>query len=208
MGKIRNLLEKFKAYEKEHKLSSFREVFIFAFITLGVHFIYNLWAKHYYYNTITLFHLNLYIPDIFQVFSTNLLRVSSWIVMHLPGLDVTVVNNTIYISNKGYININQSCSGLKQYIQFFMLIALYPGPWKKKLWFIPMGLLAIYLTNVLRIVGLVIVLKLSPNSFHFAHDNVFRPLFYVVIFFLWVLWVEKFKNNPKRLEKINEKEGV
>jgi len=201
MGRLKQYISKYLEIEKKYKLSTFREVFIFVVITLSVHFIYNLWAKHYYYSSISIMGLHVYIPDFFQVFSTNLLHVSSWIVSHIPGLPITVVDHTIYVANKGYISINQSCSGLKQYIQFALLMILYPGPWKKKLWFIPLGLFVIYMTNVLRIVGLVVVLNINPGSFHFAHDNIFRPLFYVVIFLMWVYWVEKIKNNPKKMKE-------
>jgi exosortase/archaeosortase family protein len=204
MDKLRHYIDKYKELEKKYKLSSFREVFIFVLITLTIHFTYNFWARHYYYSTISIFGLHAFIPDFFQIFSSNLLHVSSWIVAHIPGLSTTVVNNTIYVANKGFVGINQSCSGLKQFIQFALLMMLYPGPWKKKLWFIPLGLLIVYLTNVFRIVGLVIVININPASFHFAHDNIFRPLFYVVIFLMWVYWVEKIKNNPRKMkEKIN-----
>jgi len=201
MGKLKHYINKYKEFEKKHKLSSLREVLIFVLITLTIHFTYNYWSKHYFSSSISIFSLNVYIPDIFQVFSNNLLHVSSWIIAHIPGLKIIVVDKTIFIVNKGYIHISQSCSGLKQFIQFALLMMLYPGPWKKKLWFIPLGLFVVYMTNVLRIVGLALVLTVSPDSFHFAHDNVFRPLFYVVIFLMWVYWVEKIKNNPKRIMK-------
>ena len=31
-----------------------------------------------------------------------------------------------------------------------------------------------------------------PDHWHFTHDWILRPFFYVVIFLLWVWWVEKF----------------
>jgi len=68
---------------------------------------------------------------------------------------------------------------------------LFPGPWKKKLWFIPLGIAIIHLTNVLRIVGLAIVMNNWPWHFNFSHDLIFRPIFYVVIFALWLIWVER-----------------
>ena len=32
------------------------------------------------------------------------------------------------------------------------------------------------------------------NTFHLAHDYVFKVFFYLIIFLMWVLWVEKFYN--------------
>lgn len=100
--------------------------------------------------------------------------------------------NTIRFSNEGYITVNESCSGLKQFYQILVLFILFPGPWKHKLWFIPMSIVIMHFTNILRIILLGIVTLWLPDYWHFIHDWVLRPFFYVVIFMLWVWWVEKF----------------
>jgi exosortase/archaeosortase family protein len=76
-------------------------------------------------------------------------------------------------------------------IQFVLLFLIFPGPWRKKLWFIPLGLLIVHLTNLFRIAGLSVVTVTVPEYWDFSHDYLFRPFFYVVIFLLWVWWVEK-----------------
>lgn len=65
----------------------------------------------------------------------------------------------------------------------------------KKLWFIPLGVIIVHLTNVIRVVGLAMVMNYWPQHWDFSHDYVFRPLFYVVIFVLWVIWVERLKDK-------------
>jgi exosortase/archaeosortase family protein len=100
-------------------------------------------------------------------------------------------NQTMNFGKYGFIHINESCSGLKPILQFILLMILYPGPWKKKLWFIPMGVVIVHLTNLFRIIGLSVVIVTEPQYWHFSHDNLFRPFFYVIIFLLWVWWVEK-----------------
>ena len=74
---------------------------------------------------------------------------------------------------------------------------IFPGPWKHKAWFIPAGLVIIEWTNVVRICGILIaqIPWPGPNTFHIAHDYVFKAFFYFIIFLMWVLWVEKFKNK-------------
>ena len=49
-------------------------------------------------------------------------------------------------------------------------------------------------TNVIRICGVLLMQIPWPNSFHIAHDYIFKVFFYLVIFLMWVLWVEKFYN--------------
>ncbi|MCF8367655.1 MAG: exosortase/archaeosortase family protein [Bacteroidales bacterium] len=103
-----------------------------------------------------------------------------------------------HAENNGYVAVNLSCSGIKQFYQWFFLIALYPGPWKHKLWFFPLGLGIIHIVNIIRIVGMVYVTIYLPDNWHFMHDYVARPFFYVVMFLLWVWWNEKFYLKSKK----------
>jgi exosortase/archaeosortase family protein len=109
-----------------------------------------------------------------------------------------------YPENNGYVSVNHSCSGLKQFYQWLVLMLLYPGPWKHKTWFIPMGLAIIHIVNIFRIVGMTIVTIHFAEHWDFIHDYIMRPFFYVVMFALWVWWNEKFYHR----EKIKPKPAV
>jgi exosortase/archaeosortase family protein len=100
--------------------------------------------------------------------------------------------NTIRFSNSGYITVNESCSGLKQFYQIIVLFLLFPGPWKHKLWYIPLSILIMHITNVMRIVILGMITLWAPEYWQFSHDWILRPFFYVVLFLLWVWWVERY----------------
>ncbi len=125
---------------------------------------------------------------------------SSYYVIHLfvDKNAVTEAVNTIRFSNNGFITINESCSGLKQFYQIIILFLIFPGSWKNKAWFIPLSLVIMHITNVFRIIFLGIIVIWKPNQWHFIHDWIMRPFFYVVIFMLWVWWVEKYGGFTKR----------
>ncbi len=110
--------------------------------------------------------------------------------------------------NYGIIYVSWGCSGLKQFYQWVFLIALFPGPWKHKLWYIPMGIGVIFLVNVLRIYSLLIVTMYSPSIVHFFHDDIVRPFFYVVMFALWVIWNERFTIPMRKKRELNRKAGA
>lgn len=123
---------------------------------------------------------------------------SLWINRSILGLHITLEDpNIMWFSNGGYVQVNESCSGLKQFYQILVLFVLFPGPWKHKLWFIPMSMIIMQFVNVLRIVILSIMVLWKPEYWHFTHDWILRPGFYVVIFVLWVWWVEKFRKKPQ-----------
>ena len=125
--------------------------------------------------------------------------VSLWINRNILGLLVTTEEpNIMWFSNSGYVQVNESCSGLKQFYQIIVLFVLFPGKWKHKLWFIPMSILIMHLVNILRIVILSIMVLWKPEYWTFTHDWILRPGFYVVIFLLWVWWVEKFSHRVQK----------
>ncbi len=109
--------------------------------------------------------------------------------------DVTVDGRTMWFPNEGYITISGGCSGLKLFYQYAVLLLLFPGPWKHKLWFIPLGVLIMHATNLFRIVSLSVILMNWPQYWDFSHDWILRPFFYVVIFGLWMIWNDKIRRN-------------
>ena len=110
----------------------------------------------------------------------------------------------MYFPNQCIMYINESCSGLKQMLQFSLLMILFPGPWIKKLWFIPLGIIVMHLTNLFRVVGLAVVMNTRPQYWDFSHDYIFRPIFYVVIFGLWLYWVERINRKPEASSQNSE----
>jgi len=178
---------------KKYKLHVLKDVIIFIIITLTIHYGYRYWANSAHYwpieNQMKLAHNEM----AWIVFNQSV-----WLIDHVLKIPVTTDENRfIYFQNNGFIAINPGCSGLKPILQFILLILIFPGPWKHKAWFIPMGIVLVHLTNLFRITGLAVVTITMPEYWDFAHDNLFRPFFYVVIFLLWVWWAEKFR-RPSR----------
>jgi len=138
-----------------------------------------------------------------QVMAHQVFLPSAWFVEHIIGYDIKTLNNTLYFPNNGYIAVEGSCSGLKQFYQWIFLMLLFPGPWKQKLWYIPMGFLVIHLTNIFRIIVLSVVVMNWPQHWDFIHEWIMRPFFYVVIFVMWVIWIEKFR-YPKKKQTISK----
>ncbi|MEI6900909.1 MAG: exosortase/archaeosortase family protein [Bacteroidota bacterium] len=166
--------------------SKVRAVFWFCLITIGIHIGWRFWAINLDY-----FPVRNAIVAISTFFVDHLFNQSLWVVTHVLNIKIDTVANAIYCENGAGIRVVESCSGVKQILQFALLMLIFPGPWKHKLWYIPLGMFIVHLTNVLRIVLLVVVAKNSPANIEYFHNNWLRFMFYVVIFGLWVLWVEK-----------------
>lgn len=178
-------------YINKHKLQPLVDVLIFMIIIVFFHKLWWTWGL----KDLLLNYLQF--AELEQFMALHVFYPSSWFVEHIIGYDIKTLKTTLYFPNNGYITVNGSCSGLKQFYQWIFLMILFPGPWKSKLWFIPLGIIIIHLTNIFRIIALSVIVMEWPQYWDFSHDWILRPFFYVVIFVMWVIWVEKFRHKSK-----------
>lgn len=104
-------------------------------------------------------------------------------------------HNVLSHENGSAVRIVWACTGLKQAYIFSCIIAFAAGPILKKLWYIPSGLVVVYLFNIFRIAAITAIIKDYPNSFDFWHEHFFKYAFYGVIFLMWVFWEEKIRKE-------------
>jgi len=180
-----------KTYLNNKHLQPLKDVAFFGFLILGFHFFFRFWAYDLHYAPL------LSVVDPVYEFLTNLLFNNSvWALKHLTNYQFTTQGSNI-LMGAGHVGVHFGCSGLKQFLEWIVLMTFFPGPWKHKAWFIPMGLVIIHLVNIFRISGLSILLLYFPKHWQFTHDYIFRPFFYVVMFLLWVWWVEQYRGKGK-----------
>ena len=196
-------LKELKAYCKNPKNRSTVNVGLFVLLIISFHFIYLGWQALGYWP------VGKWVDQL-MLWSVNMVYSQScWVLDHLLRVDLTTVESERFIStlnsDNGWarVSIAPECASLKQWMHWLFLMLLFPGPWKHKLWYIPAGLVVIEWTNVVRICGVLLMQVPWPNSFHIAHDYIFKVFFYLVIFLMWVLWVEKFY-NPSLKAKLHE----
>ena len=189
-------IENIKAYCKDPKNQSVVDVGLFIVLIMSFHFLYLGWqALEYWPIKGTIDKLSLWAVNL--VYSQ-----SCWVLENIFNLDLTTMSDIRLIatpnSDGGWARaiIAPECASLKQWLHWLFLMLLFPGPWKHKAWFIPAGLVIIEWTNVIRICGIVLMQIPWPNSFRLAHDYIFKVFFYLVIFLMWMIWVECFKNKP------------
>lgn len=101
----------------------------------------------------------------------------------------------IGIDGSNGVWVGSNCNAISLFILFSIFIIAYPGNQKAKLWFIPAGIIAIHILNILRVIALVLIANYFPPEFlNFNHTYTFTFLVYLFIFGLWLIWVNKFAN--------------
>ena len=107
---------------------------------------------------------------------------------HIFRIDIITYEHVIGVINwnetYSYVNVAPECTSLKQWLHWVFLMLLFPGPWKHKLWYIPLGLVIIEWVNVIRVVGITLCMIPFPGHFDFFHDYVFKTMFYLFIFIM------------------------
>lgn len=111
--------------------------------------------------------------------------------MVLQDMDMQVIG----IDGSNGVWVGSNCNAITLFSLFAVFILAYPGNKKNKLWFIPVGILAIHFLNIIRVVALAIIASHRPEYLNFNHTYTFTFLVYTFIFSLWVIWVNRFSLN-------------
>lgn len=126
----------------------------------------------------------------------NNLIISSSKLLELFGYTIFQQNadviRTLGIDGSHGVWVGDPCNGIDLFALFAGFVLAYPGPWKTKLWFIPLGLAAIHLLNIIRVTALCMIAYHSPEWLDFNHTYTFTIVVYGFIFWLWMLWANRF----------------
>ena len=155
-------------------------------------------------STVTLWGMNVSAPFVFMAHHVS--RFSKEILNFFGSSAILRPNNVVGYENGNCVQIIWGCTGLKQAYICFCILAFSNGPWRKKLWYIPLGLFVVYAFNIFRITFIVACVHNHADWFHFLHLYAFKYAFYLIIFLLWVLWEEKISGNVKSGPKVSKLE--
>ncbi len=147
------------------------DVALFVFLILGFHFLFRFWAYHLHYQPFQAIVMPGY------EFLTNLLFNNSvWALKHLTNYGFTTHGRDI-LMGPGYVGVHYGCSGLKQFLEWIVLMTFFPGPWKHKAWFIPMLLFILLMFSVFQDCRYCCSTSRSTGSLH--------TIIFSVRFFMW-----------------------
>lgn len=181
---MKALIEKIRQIDRE----GFRDASFFLLKTAGV---YAFW-KVFVYAADNLSFLTPHWNAFRHSLGTLLAKICAFFVVDLFGYAGRPEGRALLIDGVPGIYIGNTCIGLSAMVIFTGLIAVYPGKWKHKLWFIPLGLILVQGSNLFRLVGLAIMQKYSSEAFvQFNHGYTYVLITYSFIFMLVVIWMNR-----------------
>lgn len=104
---------------------------------------------------------------------------------------VTYGSRILAVEGTSGLSVGDACNAVTLIALFAGFMIAYPGKIKRKLYFIALGSISIYVLNVLRIVALAVMETISRSVTEFNHSYTFTFLMYGYIFFLWYWFIRK-----------------
>lgn len=131
----------------------------------------------------------------FDFMAQHIAHVAYWLIQLTNDAVLFFEPSTIHFDTGSGTKIVWGCTGIKQSFIWIIIMLVARGSWKRKLWFIPLGLLCAYLFNILRITLIAMALEHHPESFELLHNYLFKYLFYGMLFCLWIWWTHRIANR-------------
>lgn len=112
--------------------------------------------------------------------------------MQLFDNSVTVQGSDLMNTVSGYgVSIKSGCNGVEAAMILVAAILAYPAGWLRKLLGMVIGVVAIQLLNVIRIISLYYLGEWSEKALNIAHLYVWPGLIILdalIIFLIWIHW--------------------
>ncbi len=91
------------------------------------------------------------------------------------------------------VSIEPGCNGVEACIILFAAIVAFPSTWKHRAWGLGLGILAVQLLNVVRVISLFYLGQWHMGLFKLAHEFLWQGLIMLDVLAVWLLWV---RANP------------
>src|SRR6476661_3323718 len=116
-------------------------------------------------------------------------------VLHLLGQNVTMTG-TVIRNPRFAVNIRNGCNGVEAMLIFIAAVLAFPASWKSRLTGLALGILAIQVVNLVRVVALFLTGVYFPKIFDTSHTVIWQTVVILCGVLLWIFWANRFAAPP------------
>lgn len=87
------------------------------------------------------------------------------------------------------VSIEAGCNGIEAALILIAAMLAFPAPWKHRLIGIAVGLAAVQVLNVVRVVSLFYLGQWSASAFEWAHLYLWQALIMLDVLIVWLIWI-------------------
>ena len=148
-------------------------------------------------NTAYAYYVNHYSPDADPLTVIVTRHTEALLSVFDPAVDYYVqpgsVNVPVTKEGETVMMVYEGCNSVNVMIVFVAFIISFKGPMKLFIRYFLLGLLAVYMINLFRLMGLYAVALYYAESFYFFHKFFFTGAIYLMVFVIWYFWIVDIK---------------
>jgi exosortase H (IPTLxxWG-CTERM-specific) len=120
---------------------------------------------------------------------------ASGLALKALGQDIRM-EGTMILSERFSVNIMNGCNGVETMAIFFSAVLAFPAAWRSRLAGLVLGLVAIQVINLLRVVALYLTGAYLPDLFDTSHTVVWQGIVILFGVLLWIYWASRYARMP------------
>jgi|SRR5664279_1106155 len=94
-------------------------------------------------------------------------------------------------SNDFAVSIEAGCNGVEATLVLVAAMLAFPAPWKHRALGIVIGIFAVQILNVARVISLFYLGQWNRDVFEWAHLYVWQALIMLDVLVVWLIWVRR-----------------
>ena len=123
---------------------------------------------------------------------TNALASISTAIVTLFDPGVAASGKVIRSVDNGFaVSIEAGCNGVEATLVLLAAILAFPAPWRHKAIGLALGVVAVQLLNVVRVISLFYIGQWNREAFEWAHLYVWQALIMLDVLIVWLIWVRR-----------------
>ena len=121
---------------------------------------------------------------------TNALAAISTSIVTMFDPNVMASGKVIRSATNGFaVSIEAGCNGVEATLVLLAAMLAFPAPWRHKVVGFVIGVLAVQLLNIVRVISLFYLGQWNFEAFEWAHLYVWQGLIMLDVLIVWVIWV-------------------
>lgn len=98
-----------------------------------------------------------------------------------------------------WVIVVEACNGVLPTTIYLAAVLAFPTTWGARLWGVAIGIPAIFIVNLTRVVSLLVLGAVWPAVFEQVHIYVWQTLVVALSMGIWIFWAEYFVRPAARL---------
>jgi exosortase H (IPTLxxWG-CTERM-specific) len=110
--------------------------------------------------------------------------------LNLLGQHVTL-QGTIIQGPRFAVNIRNGCNGVEAMLIFLAAVLAFPATWRSRLLGLGIGIVAIQVVNLVRVIALYLTGVYFPKIFDASHTVIWQSIVILFGVLLWIFWANR-----------------